>query len=145
MISENGPRLSSEKYQNTYHFLGLTKTFTYGNHYQTNGQVERLNRSITTALRCYVSDHFQNWDTLDDQLTHAYNIHIHSATGTRPFDIVQFETPPEITMYEEIADPVETTQTSTINAHDHPEFPQRLETGIGAARNTLTKTPERYK
>lgn len=62
VLSDNGSQFASKLYQKTCRILGISNTFTYAYHPQTNAQVERFNRSIPAMLRCYVSDRPDNWD-----------------------------------------------------------------------------------
>lgn len=73
--------------------LGITSKATTTYHPQTNGQVERHNRTILAALRKYVGDHPSDWDEYTDALTYGYNSHVHSSTGFTPFELVLSRTP----------------------------------------------------
>jgi transposase InsO family protein len=42
--------------------LGIAKIFTTAYHPQTNGQVERVNRTIINSLQCYVERRQNDWD-----------------------------------------------------------------------------------
>jgi len=62
------------------------RTTTYNA--QTNGQVERYNRTIATQLRHYVIDKHRSCDKLLPVLTMAYNSQPHRLTGIAPFELV---------------------------------------------------------
>jgi len=61
---------------------------TTANHPQTNGQVERYNRTRPTQLQHYVTDDPRRWDELLPVLTMAYNSQPHRSTGIAPFELV---------------------------------------------------------
>jgi len=54
--------------------LGIASNYTTPYHPQTNGQVERYNRTLVRQLRCYIAEHQTEWDSLLALLTTAYNI-----------------------------------------------------------------------
>ncbi len=64
----------------------LPTTTTY--HPQTNGQMDRFNRKIRSAIRAYLADHPRDWDLYTDALMVAGNTQVHSTTGHRPFYLV---------------------------------------------------------
>ena len=72
--------------------------FTTTYHPQTNGQVERFNRTILSALRHYVAEHPRDWDLFSDALTYAYNTQAHASTMLAPFELVLSRPPPVISI-----------------------------------------------
>ncbi len=57
-------------------------------HLQTNGQVERLNRTILAGFRAFVADPPQYWHEDVSALAYAYNTQVSHMTGEQPFDLV---------------------------------------------------------
>ena len=55
LLTDNGPQFTAKFFQAVCAELGVKKVFTTAYHPQTNGQVERYNRTILTALRGYVA------------------------------------------------------------------------------------------
>ena len=55
------------------------------NHPQTNGLVERQNRTLVNMLRLYCSRYMTDWDKYLPQVVGAYNSTQHSTTGISPF------------------------------------------------------------
>ena len=51
---------------------------------QTNGLVERQNRTLVSMLRVYCSRYMNNWDRYLPQVMGAYNSTQHSTTGVSP-------------------------------------------------------------
>ena len=54
-------------------------------HPQTNGLVERQNRTLENMLRVYCSGYMADWDKYLPQVVGAYNSTQHSTTGISPF------------------------------------------------------------
>ena len=54
-------------------------------HPQTNGLVERQNRTLVNMLRVYCSRYLTDWDKYLPQVVGAYNSTQHSTTGISPF------------------------------------------------------------
>ena len=52
---------------------------------QTNGLVERQNRTLVNMLRVYCSRYMTDWDKYLLQVVRAYNSTQHSTTGISPF------------------------------------------------------------
>jgi len=67
--------------------LGIETVRTTAYHPQTNGQVERYNRTMATQLRCYVADDPSRWDELLPIITMAYNSQPHRSTGIAQFNL----------------------------------------------------------
>ena len=88
LISDNGKQFAAKFFQALCSVLGLSNIFTSLYHPQTNGQVERYNRTILAILRNYVNEHQDDWNRYATALTYAYNNHVHRSTGTTPFSLV---------------------------------------------------------
>ena len=63
--------------------IGQAHSTTY--HPQTNGLVERQNRTLVNMLRVYCSRYMTDWDKYLPQVVGAYNSTQHSTTGIGPF------------------------------------------------------------
>ena len=57
-------------------------------HPQTNGLVERQNRTLVKMVRVYCSRYMTDWDKYLPQVVGAYNSTQHSTTGISPFMIL---------------------------------------------------------
>jgi len=57
VLSDNGPQFRSTLFQGVCSLLGISNRYSTTYHPQTNGQVERYNRTIVGQLRTYVEDH----------------------------------------------------------------------------------------
>jgi len=78
--------------------IGIETVRTTAYHPQTNGQVERYNRTMATQLRHYVADDPSRWDELLPVVTMAYNSQPHRSTGIAPFELVIARRIPNLTI-----------------------------------------------
>jgi Integrase core domain len=93
ILTDNGPQFTAKFFQAVCAELGVKKVFTTASHPQTNGQVERYNHTILSALRGYVARRQDDWDEYTSTLTYAYNCRVHSALGMPPFELALTRTP----------------------------------------------------
>ena len=98
LLSDNGKQFVSRLFVNLCRIVGTENAFTTTYHPQTNGQVERFNRTILNALRHYVLDNPREWDEFSPALTYAYNTQIHRVTGFSPFELVLSRPPPHLAL-----------------------------------------------
>ena len=98
LLSDNGPQFNANFFQSVCRVLGITNLYTSAYHPQTNGQVERWNRTIASMLRNYVKEHQDDWDVYVGPLTYAYNSQVHRTTRTKPFELVLSRPPPEFSL-----------------------------------------------
>jgi hypothetical protein len=92
LLSDNGTQFTSKFFLEVCRELGIAKVFTTAYHPQTNGQVERFNRTILNALRAYVAKRQTDWDEYTPSLTFGYNSQVHASSGIAPFDFGSIET-----------------------------------------------------
>lgn len=88
LLHDQGRQFMSEFFKAVCRALGSDNKDTTPWHPQTNGEVERYNRTIVTQIRHYVFDNPRRWDELLPVLTYAYNTQPHRSTGIAPFELV---------------------------------------------------------
>jgi len=88
ILSDQGPQLISNFLIAVMKVLGTETVRTTAYHPQTNGHVERYNRTMATQLRLYVTDDPRRWDEILPVLTMAYQSQPHRSTGIAPFELV---------------------------------------------------------
>jgi len=98
ILSDQGPQFMSNFFIAVMKMLGIETVRTTAYHPQTNGQVERYNRTMATQLRHYVADDPSRWDELLPVITMAYNSQPHRSTGIAPFELVMPRRIPNLTV-----------------------------------------------
>uniref|UniRef100_A0A3P9QCD1 Integrase catalytic domain-containing protein n=1 Tax=Poecilia reticulata TaxID=8081 RepID=A0A3P9QCD1_POERE len=82
LISDRDSPFVSELFEHTVSALGSTHRLT-AYHLQTNA-TERVNRTLKTAIRAYVSDKHTAWDRFLPQICFALRTAPHDSTGLSP-------------------------------------------------------------
>ena len=139
LISDNGKQFASKFLQAVCSILGLSNIFTSTYHPQTNGQVERYNRTILAMPRNYVNEHQDDWDRYATALTYAYNNCVHRSTGTTPFSLVLSRPPPEFPVHHTVRSRTRPTQ------EQRNDYERRLEDMIQHAYTRLLARQARNK
>lgn len=94
IVSDRGPQFTSRFWKEFCNLIGATASLSSGYHPQTNGQTERYNQEIETALRCTVSQNPSSWSRQLLWVEYAHNTLPVSATGLSPFNCVYGFQPP---------------------------------------------------
>ena len=71
--------------QETASLLGISQLPTSGGHPQTDGLVERFNRTLKQMLAKLVAKGGHNWDSMLGPVLFAYRTSPHCSTGLTPF------------------------------------------------------------
>ena len=71
--------------------LGCTKTRTAPYHPESDGMIERFNRTCLMMLSMFVNDRWDNWHRLLPFVMHAYRTSVHESTGYSPFHLMMGE------------------------------------------------------
>jgi len=64
VLTDNGPQFASLFFQGVCNLMGIRNLYTSTYHPQTNGQVERFNKTLVDMVMHYIEDHQDNWDEL---------------------------------------------------------------------------------
>jgi len=145
VLSDQGKQMDNPFFRAVMKMLGVQCKYTTPYHPQTNGQVERYNRTLLNQLRCFCEEHPRLWDRLLPVLSLAYNACPHCATGLAPFDLLIPRRMPNLTV-EELAG-----GTFLKGTADGSQLMVKraiingLKKAIHAVRDTLTRYQARYK
>ncbi|KAK7916542.1 hypothetical protein WMY93_012303 [Mugilogobius chulae] len=83
IVSDRGPQFSSQVWKAFCQSLGSTVSLTSGYHPQSNGQTERANQDLESALRCVTARNPTTWSSFLPWVEYAHNSLVSSATGDR--------------------------------------------------------------
>ena len=139
LISDNGKQFAAKFFQAVCSLLRISNIFTSTYHPQTNGQVERYNRTILAMLRNYVNEHQNDWYGYVTALTYSYSCHVHRSTNTTPFNIVLSRPPPKFSLHHSVK------LRAPPTAEKKNNFAKRLEDVIERAYSRFMTTQQRYK
>lgn len=149
IVTDQGRQFESELFQELCKYLDIDKKRTSPWHPQTNGLVERFNRTIVNMLRKYVAPHQRDWDQHIPYLLMAYRATKHASTG---------QTPNRMMLGNEIRRPIDLTiggldlvklsagGFSCSTPHEYVEKMKReMDKSHALARKHLKKSAERQK
>jgi len=86
IISDRDPKFTSEFWDHLFRALGTRLNMSTARHPQTDGQSERMNRTIEEMLRAYITPlRLDDWDEHLPALEFAYNDSLQASTGATPF------------------------------------------------------------
>lgn len=86
--SDQGRNFESSVFQEVCRILGIRKTRTTALHSQSDGMVERMNRTVIKYLSKVVADHQRDWDQQLHLFLLAYRASIHETTGHSPANVL---------------------------------------------------------
>jgi len=86
--SDQGRNFESSIFQGVCKALGILKTRTTALHPQSDGMVERMNRTINNYLAKVVADHQRDWDQYLSLFLLAYRSSVHESTGETPNNVI---------------------------------------------------------
>ena len=139
LLSDNGTQFTAKFFIEVCRELGIAKVFTTAYSPQTNGQVERFNRTILNALRTYVANSQTDWDDYTAAITFGYNSRVHASLGYAPFELVLSRPPPSLTMESPIG------SAAALPEDEKRRFVERLKELVPLANDRLLESQRRYK
>ena len=89
--SDQGREFENRLMKSLCSLLGCIKTRTAPYHPESDGMVERFNRTCLMMLSMFVNDQRDNWHELLPFVMHAYRTSVHESTGYSPFRLVMGE------------------------------------------------------
>ena len=141
LLSDRGTQFVSQFFNHVCSILGIRQAFTSAYHPQTNGQVERFNRTLLGALQCFCSEQGRDWDQFIRAVAYGYNCTIHTSTGASPFDLMLTYPPPHLALQKSQA--VDHKDLTTGMVKDR--YLRRLQSLMKSASKKLEAAQARYK
>ncbi|GFW12612.1 retrotransposable element Tf2 protein type 3 [Trichonephila clavipes] len=110
ILSDRNTAFTSSKFKHCLKQNNITQLLTTSHRPQTNGKVERVNKTIITRLKCESSNSSNKvpWTKILEKVTHQYNQTPHTITGFPPTYLMYGNLPFEISLKDnEIYPPLE--------------------------------------
>ena len=86
--SDQGRNFESNLFQEVCRILGIEKSRTTALHPQSDGMIERFNRTLEAMLSMFVSDSQRDWDRCLPYVMMAYRTSVHETTGCTPSEMM---------------------------------------------------------
>jgi hypothetical protein len=86
--SDRGAQFTSAIFTELAKLMGMKQILSTAYRPQTQGLVERYNRTLTEMLRQFVAADQKDWCTYLELVVFAYRTSIHSSTGHTPFELM---------------------------------------------------------
>jgi hypothetical protein len=87
IVSDRDPRFTAGMWKEVFKALGVKLGMSSSYHPQTDGQTERLNRTLEAGLRAYADKKGADWADWLPLCEAFYNSSTHSSTGKTPFEM----------------------------------------------------------
>lgn len=140
--SDQGAQFESSLFTEVCKLLQIEKTRTTPYHPQSDGMVERFNRTLATMLSMFVDENHKNWDEQIPYVMMAYRATEHETTGMSPnMLMLGRETSTPLDIIYEMPPPIKPIPTNTWAW----ELRERLETAHRFVRQNIGQNMQRQK
>ena len=142
--SDQGREFENSLMKSLCSLLGCVKTRTAPYHPESDGMVERFNRTCLMMLSMFVNDWRDNWSELLPFVMHAYRSSVHESTGYSPFRLMMGE---ECSLPQDVStDELRTNREQDVAPHPFATWVQdALEVAYDHVRQSLQRTAARRK
>ena len=137
--SDQGREFENGLMKSLCNLLGCVKTRTAPYHPESDGMVERLNRTCLMMLSMFVNDRRDNWNELLPFVMHAYRTSVHESTGYSPFRLMMGE---ECSLSQDVStDELRTNREEDVAPHPFATWVRdALEVAYDQVRQSLKRT-----
>ena len=135
-MSDRDSKFTSHFWKEVFKNMGTTLAMSSGFHPQTDGQIERANRTIEEIMRAFVGRRHNDWDQRLSMVEFVYNNVVHSSTGFTPFYLCYGRHP---------VNPANLLVGATTKNVTAEDWMETLSTDLLQARENLKKAQERQK
>ena len=142
LLSDRGKAFLSKLMYEVYELLGIKKVNTTAYHPQTDGLVERFNRTLTSMLAKTVQKQGRDWDEHLPYVLYAYSTNVQESTKESPFFLL-YGRDAQLPTEKIINAPV---FRETTNLDDYrTEMSQRMAQAWDCAREQIIKAQKKQK
>ena len=89
LVTDQGVQFVSSQFEDFCKSTGIRHDKTSPYHPQTDGMVERFNRSFLNMIRNYVDENQKDWSTHIPLIMFAYRTNVHDTLGFSPAEVLQ--------------------------------------------------------
>ena len=133
IVSDRDPRFTGGFWRALTLRIGIQCRYSTAYHPQTDGQTERLNRTLEQMLRAYVNSRHNDWDQFLDSAEFAYNSAPQESTKKSPFELWCGDVPPEPHLGNAVSQAVTVPQAAAV-ADAIPHSVQQAKTHLQQAQ-----------
>ena len=143
IVTDQGRNFESKLFSNVCKVLQIHKSKTTPYRPSANGQVERFNRTLMDAVRCYVGKAQNQWDKHLQHIAGALRSTVNRSTGFTPNMLMLGR---EVNQPADLVFPLPASARQPSTPDDYcAEMAQAIEKAHEAARTTLRSTQKRMK
>ena len=129
--SDQGRSFEAKLFQDLCDFLKIDKTRTTSQHPQSNGNVERFNRTLLCMLTFYCENDQKHWDDILPQVLMAYRSSVHASTG---------QTPNMMMLGRNITLPMEAVVPRPVESDDDVDDPPEIDNYVMKLQEKMVKS-----
>lgn len=96
LVTDRGSNYTSDIFRDLLQQFGISHRTSTPYHHQSNGQVERANRTLQDLVTIAVDEHNDSWDNVLYLITHAYNCAENVTTKFSPHFLIHGREPNNI-------------------------------------------------
>lgn len=97
ILTDNRPQFVAKIFAAPCASMSTKVVTTVGLYPQTNGKVERFNKTLVARLRHYIEEHRRSWDVFIQPLKYGYSAQVQRTAKTSDFSLVLSRTSPGAT------------------------------------------------
>ena len=139
LVSDRDPRFTSRFWQALWSKVGTRLAMSTADHPQTDGQTERMNRTLEEMLRAYTNQHQDNWDEVLVSAEVAYNNSVSPSTGVTPYYFTTGQHP-RLALSSTVIDQQRGEENETVN-----QVIERMKETMETATTLLTQAQQRQQ
>ena len=142
--SDQGREFENGLMKSLCDLLGCVKTRTAPYHPESDGMVERFNRTCLMMLSMFVNDRRDNWHELLPFVMHAYRTSVHESTGYSPYRLMMGE---ECSLPQDVnTEELRSSRENEVAPHPFAAWVRdALEVAYDQVRHSLNRTAARRK
>ena len=131
IMHDKGGEWNSVLFKELHRLTGIEASNTTPYHPMSNGQCERMNRSLVSMLKCLSAKEKKNWASALPKLSFAYNSTHHSSTGFTPF-YMTFGRESRLPI-DRIFEEVQLDRNGSLKSRSHREFVDQWKNSMAEA------------